>query len=459
MRNLLLSVANVCRVLVGALFVVSGLIKINDAQGFMYKLEEYFEPGALNLEAWTPWALELGMLASIGEVLLGVALLVGALPRLTTALTLVLMLFFTWLTWYTDHCDPFGSKTIVQEGVEVEIPNQCVLSCGCFGNAIPLTPHESFLKDIVLLVLLLPILLSAWGGGFQLNERSRSMWMYASALGITYLFGEIMLEWSFPTLFLALGLASAEGVRRRWKGAGQEWAMAAGVLLVAVIFQVYTLQHLPAKDYRPYAIGEDVNRNMASADELGLDPPVYDKQVRFFHPEQGTDTVLLQSSYMSNKLWENEAFKARYPEADWANALEIKVADGYEPLIFDLDATDSEGESQLPTLLGEGYTLLHVSKDLKASEGRGQAEINALFAEAASRGWRTAALTPATDEDVAAFRMDHAADYAFYTTDPTELKIIIRSNPGVVLLKDGVVQNKWAWRDVPASVEEALGLD
>ena len=86
MRKILLPVANVCRVLVGALFVVSGLIKINDALGFMYKLEEYFEPGALNLEAWTPWALELGMLASIGEILLGVALLVGALPRLTTAL-------------------------------------------------------------------------------------------------------------------------------------------------------------------------------------------------------------------------------------------------------------------------------------------------------------------------------------------------------------------------------------
>ena len=57
MRNILLSLANLCRVLVGALFVVSGLIKINDAKGLMYKLEEYFEPGALNLEAWAPYAL------------------------------------------------------------------------------------------------------------------------------------------------------------------------------------------------------------------------------------------------------------------------------------------------------------------------------------------------------------------------------------------------------------------
>ena len=451
MRNILLSVANVCRVLVGALFVVSGLIKINDALGFMYKLEEYFEPGALNLEAWTPVALELGMLASIGEVLLGVALLVGALPRLTTALTLVLMLFFTWLTWYTDHCDPFGSKVVVENGIEVEIPNQCVLSCGCFCNAIPLTPHESFLKDVVLLILLLPILLSAWTGGYELNDRRRSIWMYTLALLITWMFGEKMLEWGFPTLFLALGLAAAEGVRKRWKWNGREWAMAAGVLLVAVGFQAYTLRHLPVKDYRPYAAGEDIKRNMASADELGLDPPVYDKEVRFFHPETGADTVVLQSAYMAGKLWQDEAFKARFPEADWDGALEFKVSEGYEPLIFDLDATDADGQSQLETLLGEGYTLLHVSKDLEASGARAQETMNALFAEAKANGWRTAALTPATAEDAERFREEHGVPYAFYSTDPTELKIIVRSNPGVVLLKDGIVQQKWAWRDVPSA--------
>lgn len=457
MRNILLSIANFCRVLVGALFVVSGLIKINDAMGFMYKLEEYFEPGALNLEAWAPYALELGMLASIGEVLLGVALLVGALPRLTTALTLVLMLFFTWLTWYTDHCDPFGSKTIIENGIEVIIPNQCVLSCGCFGNAIPLTPHESFIKDLVLLILLLPVMISAWTGGYGLNERRRSLWMYATALLITWMFGEAMLEWGFPTLFLAMGLAAAEGVRRRWKRNGQEWAMAGGVLLVAMGFQAYTLRHLPVKDYRPYAVGEDLQRNMASADELGLDPPVFDKEVRFFDPANGADTVVLQSAYMAGKLWQDEAFKAAYPEADWDGAREFKVSEGYEPLIFDLDATDEAGNSLLGELLGEGYTLLHISKDLEASEARGQAQINGLFAEAAAQGWRTAALTPSTAEDAAAYKAQHQAGYDFYSTDPTELKIIVRSNPGMVLLKDGVVLKKWAWRDFPEAFSELQG--
>ena len=456
MKNVFLSLVNVCRVLVGALFVVSGLIKINDAKGFMYKLEEYFEPGALNLEAWTPYALELGMLASIGEVLLGVALLVGALPRLTSALTLVLMLFFTWLTWYTDHCDPFGTKTIVEAGIEVVIPNQCVLSCGCFGNAIPLTPHESFIKDLVLLFLLLPVLVSAWTSGFELNERSRSLWMYTLALAITWVFGEVMLEWGFPTLFLAMGLAAAEGIRRRWKREGTEWAMAAGVLLVAVGFQVYTLRHLPAKDYRPYAVGEDVNRNMASADELGLEPPVFDKKVRFYSEDTGADTLVMQSEYMAAQLWQDEGFKAKFPEADWENAIEFKVSDGYEPLIFDLDATNEAGESQLQEMLSEGYTLWHVSKDLAASGAHGQEAINDLFAEAAAKGWRVGALTPATEEQTQAYQKEHQAGYPFYTTDPTELKIIIRSNPGVVLLKDGVVQNKWAWRDIPSGCEEAL---
>ena len=456
MRQFLLSIANICRVFVGALFVVSGLIKINDAQGFMYKLEEYFEPGALNLEAWTPWALELGMVASIGEVLLGVALLVGALPRITTALTLVLMLFFTWLTWYTDHCDPFGSKTIVQDGIEVVIPNQCVLSCGCFGNAIPLTPHESFLKDIVLLILLFPILLSAWTNGYTLNERDRSVWMYSSSLLITWAFGEVMLEWGFPTLFLALSLAAAEGVRRRWKWQGKEWAMATGVLVVALVFQVYTLQHLPVKDYRPYAVGESLNRNMASADELGLDPPVFDKEVKFSNSATGADTTVMQSDYMASKLWEDVNFKSRFPEADWDNAVERKVSDGYEPLIFDLDVSDRNGESHLSDMLSEGYTLWHISKDLEASEGRGQTDLNGLFADAQARGWRVGALTPATEKDVQKFVETHGVAYPFYTTDPTELKIIVRSNPGLVLLKDGVVLDKWAWRDIPKDCSEAL---
>ena len=60
-------------------------------------------------------------------------------------------------------------------------------------------------------------------------------------------------------------------------------------------------------------------------------------------------------------------------------------------------------------------------------------------------------------EEAEAYRTEQGADYPFYTTDPTELKIIVRSNPGIVLLKDGIVVDKWAWRDIPASCDDALG--
>lgn len=233
--------------------------------------------------------------------------------------------------------------------------------------------------------------------------------------------------------------------------------MAVGVLLVAMGFQAYTLRHLPVKDYRPYAVGEDIQRNMASAAELGLDPPKFDKEVRFHNPANQTDTLLLQSAYMEGKLWQDSIFMAKYPEADWGGAREFKVSDGYEPLIFDLDATDGEGESHLEELLAEGYTLLHVSKDLEGSGGRGQEAISALFEECASMGYRTAALTPANEMDAAAYIAKHGIGYPFYSTDPTELKIIVRSNPGVVLLKDGVVLEKWAWRDVPSG-HDGLGV-
>ena len=100
--------------------------------------------------------------------------------------------------------------------------------------------------------------------------------------------------------------------------------------------------------------------------------------MRFFDPANGADTVVLQSAYMAGKLWQDEAFKAAFPEADWDGAREFKVSEGYEPLIFDLDATDEAGNS----LLGEpcwamATPCLHISKDLKASEARGQAQINA----------------------------------------------------------------------------------
>ena len=129
---------HISRVLVGALFIISGLIKLNDPLGFSYKLQEYFSADVLNIPFLEPYALAIALFTVILEVVLGVFLLIGYKPKFTVWSLLGLIVFFTFLTFYSAYFDK-------------------VKDCGCFGDALKLTPWESFTKDVVLLVLILII--------------------------------------------------------------------------------------------------------------------------------------------------------------------------------------------------------------------------------------------------------------------------------------------------------------
>ncbi len=135
--------AQISRVIVGFLFIFSGVIKLNDPVGTQYKLEEYFEVFAADLPQFhdffislVPLALYFSVFLCTAEVVLGIALLVGYKPRTTSVLLLLITLFFTFLTFYSAYFNK-------------------VTDCGCFGAAIKLTPWTSFGKDIFLLVLIL----------------------------------------------------------------------------------------------------------------------------------------------------------------------------------------------------------------------------------------------------------------------------------------------------------------
>lgn len=450
-------ITTLCRTVVGALFVVSGLIKSNDSLGFMYKLQEYFEPGALNMEFLTPYALEVAVFVCIAEILLGVALLLGALPKLTTVLTTTMMLFFTWLTWYTATCDPFGMKELVSsDGVISTIANQCVLECGCFGNAIPLTPIQSFYKDLILLVFVLPILIAAFRNKITLNDSTTSIIIYTGALVMTFLFGFLMLDWNFPTLYLVLLLFAAGIVRKRVTHPALEWIMAAAVVVVIVIVQITTLNHLPLKDYRPYAVGESILENRKFAEELGLVAPVYATEYLFKNIHTGEDLIVLSNDYL--KVYNDSMFKSTYEIVTYDGA-EVKISDGYEPRILDFQMINKSGDDLTDSVLADtGYTFLHISKDLDVTTGEGQIEMNALAAAAESYGVSFYGLTNVGYDLNNHFRKEYQAPYEFLTCDQTELKIVIRSNPGLVLIKDGVVIEKWAWRDIPAFEDLNLNL-
>ena len=123
------------RYFVGFLFIFSGLIKLNDPVGFSFKLEEYFGPTVFDIEFLIPTVLPMAIFIVIVEVVLGVFLIIGYKKNLTIWSLLLMIIFFTFLTWYSAYFNK-------------------VTDCGCFGDAIKLTPWESFTKDVVLLVMI-----------------------------------------------------------------------------------------------------------------------------------------------------------------------------------------------------------------------------------------------------------------------------------------------------------------
>jgi len=182
------------RIIVGVLFIISGLIKLNDPTGFSFKLEEYFSEGVLNIPALVPYALAIAVFVVVFEVVLGVALLIGFKPKWTVWSLLLMIVFFTFLTFYSAYFNK-------------------VTDCGCFGDALKLTPWESFTKDVILLFFILILF-------FNLKHINSLLKPMPAAL----------------TVFVAYSLCLFMGY--------------------------WVLNHLPLKDFRAYKIGTNIQKGM-----------------------------------------------------------------------------------------------------------------------------------------------------------------------------------------------------
>lgn len=193
----------VIRFIVGGLFIFSGLIKVNDPVGTAIKLEEYFDVFSNDIAGFfiylKPFALELGIFLVVIEVVLGVMLILGVKSRITVWALSLMILFFTFLTFYSAYFNK-------------------VTDCGCFGDAIKLTPWQSFYKDLILLVL----------------------------ISILFLF-QIDLPKTSP-----------------------KWAK--GVALVALVlsfvFAILAVRNLPFIDFRAYKVGVNIPQNMQPSAQL-----------------------------------------------------------------------------------------------------------------------------------------------------------------------------------------------
>jgi uncharacterized membrane protein YphA (DoxX/SURF4 family) len=191
------------RLFVGALFIFSGLIKLNDPIGTEIKMEEYFEVFSQDFGSlfhyFIPWSLEIGMIMIILEIALGVAILIYYRMNVTTWVLLALMVFFTFLTFYSAYFNK-------------------VTDCGCFGDAIKLTPWESFTKDIILMVFVLHL-----------------FWHRKKYVPV---------------------LRTREG-----------HAVVGGVAVLSLFLGVYAVMHLPFIDFRAYRVGNNIPQQMQPGEQ------------------------------------------------------------------------------------------------------------------------------------------------------------------------------------------------
>ncbi|WP_461534174.1 BT_3928 family protein [Sinomicrobium sp.] len=201
----------ISRLIVGVLFIISGGIKINDPMGFSFKLEEYFGIDVLNLPFLAPYALSIAVFLVVVEVLLGVMLLVGYKPKFTVWSLLLMIVFFTFLTFYSAYFNK-------------------VTDCGCFGDAIKLTPWESFSKDVVLLLLILILFV---GRQYITPLISKKVGMLVTVVG----------------------------------------------LFACALFAHHVLNHLPVIDFRPYKVGANIVEGMTVPEDAPK--PIYEYSWKF----------------------------------------------------------------------------------------------------------------------------------------------------------------------------------
>ena len=360
------ALTQISRILVGVLFIISGFIKANDTIGFSYKLVEYFE--IFNMHFFVDYAVSMAMFICIFEIMVGVALLLGAYTRLNMWLLLLMIVFFTILTGYS------------------AITNK-VTDCGCFGDAIKLKPVESFLKDVVLMVFIVIMFIG--------QKHIKPIVANKTIVGI------------------ALGVS----------------------LLVTTFFTFNTYMFLPKIDFLPYKVGNDIGQLMTLPEGAKKDSVamifIYEKDGKRL--ELGVNDI--------GQIDDTYTFIDRVDkvivEGDKAPIHDFKLFD-----INGVDYTDS-------LLMQKGFRIILVQTHIAKSRTGMEPQLAKLAADCQANGVGFWALTNTTLTEVEPYRHEHQLAFNYYNMDATPLKSIVRSNPGLGLLKDNVVIKKWSAYGIP----------
>ena len=370
-------VKNLCRIIVGIVFIYSGFVKGIDPLGSDYKFTDYFN--AFGMGWMNATTLFFSFALSLAEFLIGTALLFNLWVSRMAWGSLLFMAFFTPLTLVLALTNP-------------------VSDCGCFGDAMILTNWQTFWKNIILFLLAIMI--------FVYRKE------YKSSLSL-------MGQFSFLTL----------------AGAGM------------LCLSIYCYRHLPVLDFRPYAVGKNITEGMRLPE--GAKPDQYEVTLKYKNKQTGEIRSFTEENYpwQDTLNWEYESSSERL------------VKKGYITPIHDLVIEHPTlGNITEEILEDDNHTILAVAYNLNQSDTQYQPAINRLAEYARKKGIRFYGLTSSTERDIEAYKKRNHVPYEFCTADEIQLKTMIRSNPGVIILREGTILDKWAGKDVP-DVKELQDTD
>jgi hypothetical protein len=264
-----------------------------------------------------------------------------------------------------------------------------VSDCGCFGDALILTNWQTFLKNMVLMVFVLVLFAGRKTSGNVLGNG---------------------MERFFILIFFS----------------------------GSILLSLYSLRHLPLIDFRPYDIGTSIPEEMSIPEDAAMDE--YETTLFYQNLETGEERVFTIENYPRDT--------ARWKFVTSESKL---ISKGYEPLIHDFGISDPDGSDITDMLLSDkGYTLLLIAYDLTDSDPDALYMANDWYAlDMLAGDFNFIAVTATASTALREIIDNLGLDYPFYSGDETMLKTVVRSNPGFVLLKNGIILGKWSYRDLP----------
>lgn len=268
-----------------------------------------------------------------------------------------------------------------------------VTDCGCFGDALVISNWATFNKNLVFTAFAILVV----------KYRKKLKWEWGEKPG--YVLGSV-------------------------------------VTLVYVAIVIYSYNHLPIFDFRPYKVGV----NIPEAMQIPEDAPGEVYENTFYYKNKNTGEV--QKFTEENYPWQDTV--------NWAyeNMESELVQEGFEPPIHDFTIETVEGDNIIDFFVyDENYVFMLIAYNLEKSNTESQEKINTIANWASENGMSFIGLTSSLQDQIETFTNDSGAPFEFFNCDEITLKTIIRSNPGLLLIKDGTILGKWHYNDIPTVKE------